>query len=756
VKIRIPKKVDSLSLGFIGVILLLSATVFYASSQIKAIGAQIEHLYRHPYTVSNAAREIKTQILSIQQLTKDAVLLKNKKEKNDALKEITWHEQKAMENFDIISKRFLGDDIKVENPYQKFIQWAVIRQQAIDLSNNGEITPAADLISSKSANHIEALNAEIDFLVEFAEGKAITFQGRTADIIENSNQFTIVLSILVFFLSSFIATAVVRRNRLAGQRIIHEVDKVRAALLEAENLFDSSPEALLKVNSKGIIEKSNHSALILFEYSYVEIVGVSANRIIDRPHAGDHDKNIRAYFNDPTNREMLSVSRGLFALTKSGRKIPVSVQLSGLETSFGHYTVASVKDMSDRTEFEDDLKLEKELAEKSLREKSLFLAKMSHEIRTPLHGILGMADILAEEELRTESRKHLETLINSGQSLLVIANDILDLSKPESTNAPLDSRRNSFYKLLNEINGTYKLAMKDKGEVDMVVEIDQRIPEYLSFDAPRLQQILYNLINNAFKFTDAGLITLKAALIKRTEDLAEIEITVTDTGCGIPQTEQIRIFELFEQADNSTSRKYGGAGLGLAICKEIANRFSAKFWVESNVGQGSCFHLHLALLIEDRRLEDRRLEDRRHENMPIMNYITDDIDFSPISALIVDDNQVNITIAEALVKGLGISNYLLASDGKQALDIYINSQQSIDIILMDCEMPIMDGYTATREIRAYERENGLPAVKIFALTANVLAEHNKECFKAGMDGCLTKPVNKETLYQTIRAALNVI
>jgi len=139
-----------------------------------------------------------------------------------------------------------------------------------------------------------------------------------------------------------------------------------------------------------------------------------------------------------------------------------------------------------------------------------------------------------------------------------------------------------------------------------------------------------------------------------------------------------------------------------------------------------------------------------------MNYITDDIDFSPISALIVDDNQVNITIAEALVKGLGISNYLLASDGKQALDIYINSQQSIDIILMDCEMPIMDGYTATREIRAYERENGLPAVKIFALTANVLAEHNKECFKAGMDGCLTKPVNKETLYQTIRAALNVI
>jgi signal transduction histidine kinase/DNA-binding response OmpR family regulator len=369
------------------------------------------------------------------------------------------------------------------------------------------------------------------------------------------------------------------------------------------------------------------------------------------------------------------------------------------------------------------------------RAKSEFLANMSHELRTPMNGFLGMIELVLDSPLTAEQREQLETAQRSALSLLQLLNDILDLSKIESGRMVLEQIPFNLRLLVRDCMKAHGAKAAQKG-VRLVMDMPIDLPSQFVGDPLRVRQILHNLLSNAVKFTNAGQITVGLnAQARERAGLVDLELTVADTGMGIPEEKLPLIFEKFTQADGSITRRFGGTGLGLAITKKLAEIHGGGVSVSSRVGAGSQFQVTLKLQAAEK---PSAVESQAPAGAAVER--TGRI-------LVVEDNLVNQKVLQGLLKKRG---YVcgIANDGAQALQVLAGG--SFDLVLMDVQMPVMDGLETTRQIRQSELWRQLPVV---AMTAHAMSGDRERCLAAGMDAYLTKPINSRELFQTLDSYL---
>ncbi len=374
----------------------------------------------------------------------------------------------------------------------------------------------------------------------------------------------------------------------------------------------------------------------------------------------------------------------------------------------------------------------KEEAEAASTAKSQFLANMSHEIRTPMNGVLGLADILLATTLDDWQRQVLETQQRSAQNLLDVINNVLDFSKIEVSKLELRALDYDPRAMVRELTESFRASAERKG-LALTFEIDATVPAGLHGDMPRLRQVLTNLVGNAIKFTDSGTVMVSARL----RDGGEIRWSVRDTGIGIAPNETTLVFDAFAQADGSHSRRFGGTGLGLTISKEIVSLMGGVIGVDSVLGQGSTFWVDLPVALAHQAIPVAAASGPTRPSVQLRG-----------SVLLVEDNPVNQLVAYTFLTDFGL-RVSTADNGRTAVDRV--DAESFDLVLMDCQMPDMDGFEATTRIRAREQERKQARrLSIIALTASAIAGDRERCLAAGMDDYLSKPFSREQLASVLR------
>ena len=384
-------------------------------------------------------------------------------------------------------------------------------------------------------------------------------------------------------------------------------------------------------------------------------------------------------------------------------------------------------------ELSKDLSEAKQSAEHTTKVKSEFLANMSHEIRTPMNGILGMARQLSRTTLTPEQSKMLHLIQSSGASLLVIINDILDLSKIEASKVELESEPVDLSYLLEELKHLFQ-EQADSKNIQLYISTTSEV-EKLAFlaDETRLKQVLINLLGNAVKFTERGSVSLTVNIQEIGLDEVKLTFNVSDTGIGIASEHLNTLFEAFSQADTSITRRFGGTGLGLTISNKLLDLMEAPLQVESALGEGS--HFYFSLLAK-RTLSSMDLD---HKDASLTTP-KENIDLSNINALVVEDNDINQIVIEAMLNEFNITSINMANNGQEAVE---QCELGVfDIIFMDMQMPVLDGPQATVKIREFSAFKHTP---IIALTANVLSADKQRCFDAGMDDYIAKPLEYDAL-----------
>ncbi|QLE41840.1 response regulator [Nostoc sp. C052] len=538
---------------------------------------------------------------------------------------------------------------------------------------------------------------------------------------------------------------------------------LKASKQYIDQIVTSMADALLVTTLSGEIKKINYAAQILLQYNEVELIGQSITKVI---------KEVNNYPLIVADIECIDISHGqdintlvkeveTVCYTKSGKTIPVAFSSSIVKTEIEHFQgyVYILRDMTERKQAE--------LA------KQEFLAMISHEVRTPIASVSGMASLLLYTELTAEQKDFVETIYTSGNSLLKIINDFLDFSKIQSGHLELEEEpfglRNCIHEALYMLGPT----AREKG-LKLTFLDTPEIPTTIVGDITRLRQVLINLISNAIKFTETGSIEISVIIRKNSNinhsapNTDEIQFSVKDTGIGIPRDRLERLFKAFSQVNSSINRQYGGTGLGLSICKQLCELMGGRIWVESELGVGSTFYFTIAasivpeesatantvfLAIESPQMKQLALKSQELFSVPDSS--SPSPEFHKLRILLTEDNLVNQKIALKQLQSLGYSADV-ANNGKEALQLL--EKVPYDLILMDCQMPILDGLETTKQIHGWQESSFASGRRpvVIAMTANAMKQDKQMCLDAGMDDYLSKPVMKEDLAATLERWKNII
>ena len=496
-----------------------------------------------------------------------------------------------------------------------------------------------------------------------------------------------------------------------------------------EQIVTSMADALLVTTLSGKIKKFNPAAQILLEYSENELINQSISTILKEVEHLDKNSS-----NHLTEVETICT-------TKSGKKIPIAISCSRLKTDVEHFQgyIYILRDMTERKQAE--------LA------KQEFLAMISHEIRTPITSVTGMASLLLNTDLTVEQRDYVKTIHMGGNTLLQIINDILDLSKIESRKLELEAQAFELRRPINEVFSLLAPQAKEKGLKLEFIDTPE-IPQVVLGDITRLRQILLNLIANAIKFTEKGSIELTVKALKKCSDSStnnyEMEFAIKDTGIGIPPASLSSLFQSFTQVNASITREYGGTGLGLAICKQLCELMGGKIWVESEYGVGSIFYFTINVPAPQEGIGNWELGIASRKWGAEDTQENPEIDANmakhhPLRILLVEDHAINQRMIRLMLQLMGYETEV-ASNGLEALEIL--RRQSYDVLLMDVQMPGMDGLTATEKI--YKEWTLETRPQIIGLTASAMWGDRERCLASGMNDYLGKPIKIAELIQALK------
>jgi len=500
---------------------------------------------------------------------------------------------------------------------------------------------------------------------------------------------------------------------------------LKASEARTRAILTTMLDGVAHIDARGIILSVNYAVQEMFGYPADEMVGHNIAMLMPEPHATAHDGYLSRYL-ATRQPHIIGSRRAVTVLRKDGSLFPVELAVNEMTDDSGSTFIGVMRDMTTQLKAELEMKYALRAAQAATEAKSSFLANMSHEIRTPINAILGLARIGERDSEGRKSRETFSHLRDSGSHLLAVVNDILDFSKIEAGKMRVESR-------------PFRLAAVIEDSVDMVAESARSkgltlsvagaggVPEWVEGDPMRLKQILLNLLSNAIKFTERGLVTLKLGA-----EGENVLFQVTDTGIGMTEAQLARLFQSFEQADGSTTRKYGGTGLGLAISRNLAHLMGGDIQVASQAGRGSIFSLSLPLPSAAPGYEAApEIPAGKHR-------------LAGLRVLAADDVDLNRLILEDLLTHEG-AHVVFANDGRQALERLEEAGASaFDVVLMDVQMPEMDGLEATRIIAAIA-----PGLPVIGLTAHAMEEERNKCFAAGMVDHVVKPVEVDTLVAAI-------
>jgi PAS domain S-box-containing protein len=507
--------------------------------------------------------------------------------------------------------------------------------------------------------------------------------------------------------------------------------RLRDQQFYTRSLIEANIDAIMTTDPSGIITDVNKQMEALTDCTRDELIGAP----------------FKSYFTDPERAEaaiklVLSeksvTDYELTARARDGKQTVVSYNATTFydrnRTLQGVF--AAARDVTERKRVEAELQQAKAAAESASRTKSEFLASMSHEIRTPMNAIMGIADLLAKTALSPEQDKYVQIFRRAGDNLLNLINDILDLSKVEASQLELEQTGFSLHDHLEKVMEMVVTRANEKG-LALVCEIAPSAPNDLVGDPTRLRQVLLNLLGNAIKFTESGEVSLRVTLDGNFAVPTALRFAVSDTGIGIPSQKLGRVFERFTQADSSTTRRFGGSGLGLTISRRLVELMGGRIWVESVEGKGSVFSFAVPFEIWP--------ETNRPTLMTVG--VDPEAQLPALRILLAEDSADNCTITMAYLEDTPYQ-VEIAETGAIACEKFMAGHY--DLVLMDRQMPVMDGLTATRSIRAWEQANDRPPTPIIALTASALKGDREMCLAAGCTAFLTKPIKQEVLLRAIK------
>lgn len=539
-----------------------------------------------------------------------------------------------------------------------------------------------------------------------------------------------------------------RSLKISSDEMQQLYNELRIASSQQINEVQNRLVLVLNALTDGVCELDQHGKITYVNPGFMEIVQRSKEQLIDQeleslvrfsgaPEQAQlsHLARIEAYRDDDA------------LVLRESQNLPVSCILNPIFNQQceleGH--VALIRDMHLQRQTEVELQKAKALAEQIALAKSDFLATMSHEIRTPLNGVIGLSNLLQDTDLDDEQQAYVETLQRSAKTLLTIINDILDFSKIDSGKMVLNAEAFSLGLLLQDMKALFAMQFSQKN-LRFQLHVDPALGDRFKGDVNRIKQVLINLIGNALKFTQQGEVSLSVQLSEGLESPAEanpdcvwLRFSVQDSGIGIAEEALKSLFNPFTQADSSTTRRYGGTGLGLAISARLVELMVGEMAVESTLGKGSCFCFSLPL-------QPLRPLQKSVSAEPITPpVVIGKSEQSNRCVLLVEDNPVNQMLAGKLLEKMGL-DYLVAHNGLEALET-LQENRAVDLVLMDCQMPVMDGYQATEQWRRLEAEQS--HIPIIGLTANALSGDKEKCLSAGMDDYLTKPIELNKFHQKI-------